>query len=128
MSAKQSVYKCESCGNVIEELWNGATEPQCCGKAMSSLVPNTVDAAKEKHVPVIERAGNRVTVRVGSVAHPMTPQHYILFVELVTGRNVYRRDLKEGDPVAEAVFLVDEKETDLVAREYCNLHGFWSTK
>jgi superoxide reductase len=92
---------------------------------MTKLEPNTVDAATEKHVPVIERDGNIVTVKVGEVAHPMTPEHYILFVEVIAGDKVYRHDFKEGDTVAEAKFCIEE--TDLMAREYCNIHGFWAS-
>jgi superoxide reductase len=124
---KVSVYKCEKCGNLVESLWNGEPSLFCCGQEMKELVPNSVDAAKEKHVPVIVREGKKVTVKVGSVAHPMTKEHYILFVELVAGAQVLRQDFKEGDTVAEAVFYVDEN-VPLVAREYCNLHGFWTTK
>jgi superoxide reductase len=93
---------------------------------MKELVANTTDGAKEKHVPVIIRQGNRVTVKVGDVAHPMTKEHYILFVELIAGDNVYRHDFKEGDPVAEATFIVENETVSLTAREYCNLHGFWA--
>jgi superoxide reductase len=124
---KTSVYKCEKCGNLVESLWNGEPSLFCCGQEMKELVPNSVDAAKEKHVPVIVRDGKKVTVKVGSVAHPMTKEHYILFVELVAGNQVLRHDFKEGDTVAEAVFYVDEN-VSVVAREYCNLHGFWTTK
>jgi len=124
---KSSVYKCEKCGNLVESLWNGEPALFCCGQEMKELVPNSVDAAKEKHVPVIVRDGKKVTVTVGSVAHPMTKEHYILFVELVAGNQVLRHDFKEGDTVAEAVFYVDEN-VPVVAREYCNLHGFWTTK
>jgi superoxide reductase len=128
MSAKKDVYKCGLCGNLVTELWNGATEPQCCGQAMKKLEANTVDASKEKHVPVITRQGNLVTVKVGAAAHPMTPEHYILFIEVLAGNTVYRKDLVEKDTVAEATFLIDEKETALEARAYCNLHGFWAAR
>ncbi|MFW5813681.1 MAG: desulfoferrodoxin family protein [Fibrobacterota bacterium] len=128
MIKKKSVYKCPGCGAVVESLWNGKDESLfCCSKEMVELVPNTVDAAVEKHVPVIERDGKKVTVKVGSAAHPMTPEHYILFVELIAGDKVLRHDFKEGDTAAEAVFYVEE-DVPLVAREFCNVHGFWSTK
>lgn len=128
MIEKKQVYKCEVCGNVVESLWNGKPDIVCCGKPMTKLIAGTVDAAREKHVPVIERNGTEVTVRVGEVAHPMESKHYILFVELLAGDKVYRHDFKEGDTKAEATFFIDEKETDIVAREYCNLHGLWATK
>lgn len=123
---KKSVYKCDVCGNVIESLWNGNVAVSCCGKEMREMIPNTVDAAKEKHVPVIQRNGSIVTVKVGDVAHPMTKEHYILFVELIAGDKVLRHDFVEGDTKAEAIFHVEEN-VPLIAREYCNLHGFWST-
>jgi superoxide reductase len=126
MSVKKDAYKCDSCGNVIQELWNGKTEPSCCGITMKKLVVNTVEASKEKHVPVIVRDGNKVVVKVGSAEHPMTKEHYILFVEVIAGNTVYRKDLTEKDAVAEAQFLIEE--TDIVARAYCNLHGLWSSK
>ena len=126
MIEKKQVYKCLKCGNIIESLWNGKPDLFCCNEVMSKLVPNSVDAAKEKHVPVITRDGDKVTVKVGSVAHPMTPDHYILFVEVIAGQKIYRHEFKDGDSTAEATFTIPEK--DIVAREYCNLHGFWSNK
>jgi superoxide reductase len=128
MLKKGSIYKCETCGNLIEGLWNGTPDISCCGMPMKELIANTTDAAKEKHVPVIVRNGTKVTVKVGEVAHPMTPQHYILFVELIAGDIVLRHDFKEGDAVAEAVFTVEDQKVPLQAREFCNLHGLWGTK
>ena len=127
MIKKRSIYKCAKCGNVVESLWNGQPSLVCCGEEMKELVPNTTDAAQEKHVPVIERNGASVTVKVGSVPHPMTKEHYILFVELIAGDKVLRHDFKEGDTVAQATFVVEEN-VPLTAREFCNLHGLWGTK
>lgn len=126
MLEKRAIYKCDTCGNIVEGLWNGKPSVICCNKPMKQMKPNTVDAAVEKHVPVIERDGNKVTVKVGEVAHPMTPEHYILFIEVLAGDKTYRHDFKEGDTVAVANFLIEE--TDITARAYCNLHGFWSSK
>jgi len=128
MIQKKSVYKCDVCGNLVESLWNGDPSLICCEKPMRELVPNTTDAAKEKHVPVIIIEGNKVTVKVGEVPHPMTPEHYILFIELVVGEKVLRHDFKEGATVAEAVFMVEDATVPMIAREYCNLHGFWAVK
>jgi superoxide reductase len=128
MIEKKQIYKCAICGNLVEALWNGTPDLSCCGQVMQKLVPNTVDAAKEKHVPVIVRQGNHVTVKVGSVAHPMAPEHYILFVELLQGAKVYRHDFKEGDTQAEAVFYIEDNGQALSAREFCNLHGLWEGK
>ncbi|NLG19225.1 MAG: desulfoferrodoxin [Fibrobacter sp.] len=128
MVVKRNVYKCSGCGAVVESLWNGNETLFCCGKEMKELVLNTTDGAKEKHIPVIERNGKVVKVKVGEVPHPMTKEHYILFVELIAGDKVLRHDFKEGDSSAEAVFMVEDENVKLVAREYCNLHGFWGTK
>jgi superoxide reductase len=127
MLKKKTIYKCAKCGNIVESLWNGQPSLFCCGEEMKELVANTTDAAREKHVPVIERNGNKVKVKVGSIPHPMTKEHYILFVELIAGDKVLRHDFKEGDTVAEATFMVEE-DVPLQAREYCNLHGLWGTK
>ena len=125
MIKKKSIYYCEKCHNLVESLWNGKAPIMCCGEAMQELEANTVDAAVEKHVPVIERDGNKVKVTIGSVPHPMQKDHYILCIEVLAGDKVYRHDFKEGDTKAEAVFTIEE--TDLVAREFCNLHGLWKT-
>ena len=127
MLKKKSVYKCDICGNIVEGLWDGKPAVSCCGQPMAELIPNTTDAAKEKHVPVIVKEGNKVTVKVGEVPHPMTPDHYILFVELLAGDTVLRHDFKVGDTVAEAVFYVDDPNVAMQAREFCNKHGFWGT-
>jgi len=123
---KKQVYMCEKCGNVVESLWSSDIGLSCCGQEMKKMAANTVDAAKEKHVPIIIKNGNMVTVNVGSVDHPMTPEHFILFIEVVTGDKVYRHDFKEGDTKAQAIFCI-EGDDELVARAYCNLHGFWSS-
>ena len=89
------------------------------------LTANTVDAAREKHVPLVERSGNDVVVTVGEVIHPMTEAHYIQWIELLTADKVLRKELKPGEK-PEAVFMVDVKDGETVtAREYCNLHGLW---
>ncbi|HEX9973670.1 MAG TPA: desulfoferrodoxin [bacterium] len=116
------IYKCNICGNIVEVLHTGDGELVCCGEPMKLLVENTVDASKEKHVPVIEKAGDKVTIKVGSVAHPMEEKHYIEFIELMADGKVYRKFLKPGDK-PEATFEV--AATKLTAREYCNLHGLW---
>lgn len=116
------IYKCEVCGNIVEVLHTGVGELVCCGEPMKLLVENTVDAAKEKHVPVIEKSGNKVTVKVGSVAHPMEEKHYIEFIELMADGKVYRKFLKPGE-VPEATFEISAAK--ISAREYCNLHGLW---
>lgn len=122
MATRFEVYKCALCGNMVEVLHGGAGELVCCGEPMQLLTENTVDAAKEKHVPVIEPVDGGFKVSVGSVPHPMVETHYIEWIELIADGAVYRRYLKPGDePVA--VFCVSAQA--VAAREYCNLHGLW---
>jgi superoxide reductase len=116
------VYKCNVCGNIVEVLHGGAGDLVCCGEPMKLMTENTVDAAKEKHVPVIEKIADGWRVTVGAVAHPMEEKHYIEWIELIADGIVYRAVLKPGDK-PEAEFKV--KATKVSAREYCNLHGLW---
>lgn len=126
MTGMMQIYRCGICGNVVEVIHIGAGALVCCGKPMSHLAENTVDAAQEKHVPVIERSGDTVKVTVGSVSHPMEVKHYIEWIELMVDGKAQRRFLKPGEmPVAE--FCVPEG-VEVVAREYCNLHGVWKAK
>jgi superoxide reductase len=122
MTSRFQVYKCEVCGNIVEVLHEGKGELVCCGQPMKLFTENTVDAAKEKHVPVIEKTGKGYRVKVGSVAHPMEEKHYIEWVELIADGVVYRKFFKPGD-APEAEFCVDAAQVS--AREYCNLHGLW---
>jgi len=122
MSERMQVYKCDICGNIIYVLHEGADALECCGAPMKLMVENTVDAAKEKHVPVIEKIAGGFKVKVGSVAHPMEQKHYIEWIEIIAGDTVYSRFLKPGE-APEAVFTIDAQE--VTAREYCNLHGLW---
>jgi superoxide reductase len=122
MAEQLEVYKCDLCGNIVEVLHGGAGELVCCGEAMKLFVENTVDAAKEKHVPVIEKTAEGFTVKVGDVAHPMEEKHYIEWIEVIAGGKSYRQFLKPGE-APEATFCVDDDQ--VTAREYCNLHGLW---
>ena len=122
MAERLEVYKCEACGNIIEVLHGGAGELVCCGQPMVHLVENTVDAAKEKHVPVIEKVSGGVKVKVGSVPHPMEEKHYIEWIELIVNGKANRQFLKPGQ-APEAVFKIESE--NVTAREYCNLHGLW---
>jgi len=122
MAKRLDVYKCDICGQIVEVIEGGGGELVCCGKSMDLLVENTVDAAKEKHVPVIEKIDGGVKLSVGSVAHPMADEHYIQWIELIADGKAYRQFLSPGD-APEAVFCVDASE--IGAREYCNLHGLW---
>lgn len=122
MAERLEVYKCNVCGNIIEVLHSGAGELVCCGQPMNLLAENTVDAAKEKHVPVVEKTADGVKVSVGSAAHPMEEKHYIEWIEIIAGSKSYRQFLNPGE-APEATFKVDAE--DVTAREYCNLHGHW---
>jgi superoxide reductase len=122
MAEKLAVYKCNICGNIIEVLHGGAGELVCCGAPMILMTENTMDAAKEKHVPVITKVDGGYRVNVGSVAHPMEEKHYIEWIELIAGDVCYRQFLKPGDK-PEAFFPV--KADKVTAREYCNLHLLW---
>lgn len=122
MTKRLQIFKCELCGNIVEVLHEGAGALVCCGQEMKLLVENTVDASREKHVPVIEKTAAGVKVRVGSVPHPMEEKHYIEWIELVADGKAYRQFLKPGD-APEAEFAVSASA--LSVREHCNLHGLW---
>jgi superoxide reductase len=124
MTQRLQIYKCEVCGNIVEVLHEGAGELVCCGQPMKLLVANAVDAAKEKHVPVIEKTATGVRVKVGSVPHPMEEKHYIEWIEIIADGKAYRQFLKPGD-APEATF--DIKVTAIEAREHCNIHGLWKS-
>ncbi|BCS54383.1 desulfoferrodoxin [Geobacter sp. SVR] len=119
------VYKCDLCGNIVEVVHGGGSNLVCCGQNMTLQAENTVDAAKEKHVPVIEVVEGGVKVTVGSVVHPMEEKHYIEWIEIVADGKAYRQFLKPGQ-TPEAFFPV--QAANLTAREYCNLHGQWAAK
>ena len=122
MIQMRQVYKCSVCGNIVEVLTVGGGTLVCCGQDMVLQEENTVDAAKEKHVPVVEKIPGGVFVKVGQVEHPMLENHYIQWIEIETAAKVYRKELKPGDK-PEAQFLVTEEV--IKVREYCNLHGLW---
>lgn len=123
MTKVTEVYKCNLCGNIVEVLHPGAGALVCCNEKMALMVENTVDASKEKHVPVIEVGANSITVKVGSVPHPMEAAHYIEWIELIADGKVYRQQLQPGQ-APEATFPVIAKQVSV--REYCNLHGLWT--
>ena len=124
MPDRNQVYRCEVCGVITGILHSSKGKLVCCGKPMTLLEENTVDAAKEKHVPVIEKQDGGVLVKVGSVAHPMEEKHYIEWVEVVADGKNYRQFLNPGD-APEAFFNI--QADNVVAREYCTLHGFWKS-
>ena len=118
-------YNCSVCGNVIVKMVDSGVPVVCCGKKMEELVANTVDASQEKHVPVVTTLEDgRLRIEVGSVHHPMMPEHYIAFIYVETDKGGIRIDLKD-EPVAE-VCTCGAKP--LTVYEYCNLHGLWKTE
>ncbi|MCI1733676.1 MAG: desulfoferrodoxin [Bacteroidales bacterium] len=117
-------FRCRHCGNIIAYVHSSGVKVVCCGEPMQELVPNTTDAAQEKHVPVVEVSGNKVTVTVGSVEHPMTPEHYIQWICLQTKQGNQRKELKPGEKPC-ACFTLCEGDEVVAAFEYCNLHGLW---
>ena len=126
MAEQLGIYKCSKCGNVVQVLHGEKPPVTCCGKPMDRVVENTIDAAVEKHVPVIEKNGDIYVVKIGSVDHPMGNDHWIVWIELASedGTFVQRKILNPTDkPVAE--FRTDAAK--VVARAYCNLHGLWQS-
>jgi len=123
MTKLMEIYKCEICGNIVEMVHGGAGELVCCGQPMKKMTENTVDAAVEKHVPVVEEIADGIKVKVGAVAHPMMEKHYIEWIEVQNGAWVNRKHLTPDDkPEAEFYVKMNDK---LEVREYCNIHGLW---
>ena len=119
---QRQVFKCGLCGNIVEVLHASVGELVCCGRPMTALLENTTDAAKEKHVPAIETVAGGYKVRIGAVAHPMEEKHHIEWIELLADGASCFAFLRPG-AAPEATFRIDADE--VMAREYCNLHGLW---
>lgn len=117
-------YRCRHCGNIISFVHSSGIPVFCCGEQMEELKANEVDASQEKHVPVISRDGDIVTVTVGSVLHPFTPEHHIEWICLVTKYGRQRKLIPVGkEPIVKFALLPDDEV--IAAYEYCNLHGLW---
>lgn len=128
MTKKLELYKCNVCGNLIEVVLEGAGELVCCGEAMELLNSNTTDGEGEKHVPIFEKIDDEIFVRVGSKPHPMTNEHYIQFIEVISKDEVYtkRKYLNSGDePILK---LKGYDKGEMTAKEFCNIHGLWEGK
>jgi superoxide reductase len=125
MTELKQVYKCAECGNIVEVVHGGGGTLVCCGQPMQLMQENSVDAAQEKHVPIVENTEASVKVKVGSVAHPMEESHFIEWIEVIAGGMVCRHHLKPGD-APEAEFCI--KAENISARAYCNLHGLWKSQ
>lgn len=123
MTERREIYKCAICGNCVEIVNHGGGQLVCCGQPMKCLDGNTGDASGEKHVPVVTKVEGGYHVAVGSIAHPMQPDHYIQWIELLTPNEVLRKELKPADQ-PEATFITSAHAVK--ARIYCNLHGLWT--
>ena len=121
---KLKFFRCEHCGNIIEMVEDKGVPVVCCGQRITELVAGTSDGAREKHVPVYEVKNNIVHVKVGEVAHPMIPEHYIEWIVLQTKNGVQRKELNPGDKPEACFALCDGDEVEAVYA-YCNLHGLW---
>ena len=120
---KQKFFICNHCKNMIGFIDDKGVPIVCCGEKMTELIPNTVDASGEKHLPEVTFSGEDMKVQVGSVLHPMTDEHYIPFIYVETENGGQRKNLKPGDePIAEFRFVNDKP---IAVYEYCNLHGLW---
>jgi superoxide reductase len=124
MTKIKQIYRCNICGNITEVIHNGFGELVCCGQPMELLEAKISDVGMEKHVPVIEIKEEEVVVKVGSIPHPMEEGHYIEMIEIIADNQVYRKFLKAGEN-PETTFKI--KANKIEAREYCNLHGLWSS-
>jgi superoxide reductase len=122
---KMKFYRCKHCGNILVLLNDSGVPVVCCGEKLEELTPGAVEAATEKHIPVISADGKLISVKVGSVTHPSLPEHYIMFIVLETNKGFIKRDLKPGDEPA-ADFMLTDGEIAVRAYEYCNLHGLWA--
>ena len=120
-------YRCETCGNIITKLNDSGVPVECCGEPMKELVPGAVDGAVEKHVPVFEVEGNKVSVTVGAAEHPMIPEHYIEWIALKTKQGNQRKALKPGEPPKACFMICDDDEVEAVYA-YCNLHSLWKAE
>ena len=119
-------YHCEHCGLIVESIHDSVITPSCCGMKMNELIPNTVEASGEKHIPAVTVDKNTVTVNVGSVDHPMQDVHYIEWVQLVTENGSQRKHMKPGQAPKVTFELGGDKPLAVYA--YCNLHGLWMTE
>ena len=125
MTKMFEVYKCEVCGNITKVVHASAGILVCCGKPMILQQEKTADQGKEKHVPVVEKSATGIIVKVGSVPHPMEETHYLEWVDIRTGENVYVRSFKPGEKPETEFCIAD---TNVKARAYCNVHGLWTNK
>lgn len=127
MNNSKKFFVCSVCGNLIEMIDHKGPKVVCCGKPMDELIANTTEASVEKHIPVVSVNGNKIKVQVGSTLHPMTQEHHISWIYLITTQGVQRKSLAiDSDPIVE--FALTEDDKVLEAYAYCNLHGLWKVE
>jgi len=126
MANKQKFFICKRCGNMAGLIKDEGVPMVCCGDEMTELIPNTVDASKEKHLPVATVSGDSISVKIGSAPHPMEEAHHIAFVYVETERGGQRKSLKAGEAPSLAFRFSDDKPVAVFA--YCNLHGLWKAE
>jgi len=125
MTKQNQIYKCNICGNIVEVLHPRQGELICCGQPMEKMEEKNKDEGQEKHVPVVEKTATGIKIKVGSIPHPMEEEHFIEWIELIVGDKIYRKFLKPGQ-APEAMFEVEVTDVkEILAREYCNVHGLW---
>lgn len=117
-------FICEHCGNIVEKIVDSGVPVVCCGQPMKEMIPGSVDAAVEKHVPVCTKEGNVIHVTVGSTEHPMLPEHYIEWIAVQTASGMQRKMLKPGEAPKADFCICDGEEVQTVFA-YCNIHGLW---
>lgn len=124
---EQKFYVCERCGNIATLIKDSGVPMMCCGQKMKELVPGVIEASHEKHIPVVEKENNKVTVRVGSIDHPMVPEHYIEWIVLQTKKGTQIKHLVPGQEPKVCFHICGCDEVEAVYA-YCNLHGLWANK
>lgn len=126
MLERGQIFRCNTCGNMFELIMVGGGTPTCCGSDLELLSDDPKDLGAEKHIPIIEKTGPGVKVKVGKVPHPMEEKHYIAWIEIITDKGTQRVYLKPGD-LPEAEFMVDDI-SNIKAKEYCIIHGLWRSE
>jgi len=126
MLERGQIFRCNTCGNMFELIMVGGGTPTCCGSDLELLSDDPKDVGAEKHIPIIEKTGSGVKVKVGKVPHPMEEKHYIAWIEIITDKGTQRVYLKPGD-LPEAEFMVDDI-SNIKAKEYCIIHGLWRSE
>jgi superoxide reductase len=126
MLERGQIFRCNTCGNMFELIMVGGGTPTCCGSDLELLSDDPKDVGPEKHIPIIEKTGSGVKVKVGKVPHPMEEKHYIAWIEIITDKGTQRVYLKPGD-LPEAEFMVDDI-SNIKVKEYCIIHGLWRSE